>query len=409
MANLDGDGRNFSFEDSIDEEKEGPMARTTSRAPSRSISDVKKNLAAAVRNLEERQVRKWRIAHIWQRHINKRIEDKISYLQKVNSYFQPPPVTNERRDDYMSVLHLTMKANFVGFYQQRFLPALFPNSPTPLGLSKSGQSISDDLPDLASESSETSLASGSIEFGAILPSSPIRLLASDSVFLTLAMTGSIGSVSRVRRKVSPKPRDNQKSTDHYNSLTQSKVRDSLGGMRSEISEDSRTVCSSDILDKTESTRPTSCWYDTKQLGLVEWTPSYPLHAWAEIVADGEFPNPVNYSMCMASSGSKGRFSATPSYRATFLANGSPDIKVVGRTDKERDTTLCMRSHIDKKWRIRRAWILKFREVSILLCWFASQLSGTKHLKIRCDYNVNLMNHQLSEGPEPAVAYKSCDK
>ena len=176
----------------------------------------------------------------------------------VNSYFQPPPVANERRDDcIMSVLYLTMEATFVGFYQQRFLP-LFPNSPTPLGLSKSGQSISDDLPDFASEISDTSSASVSIEFGAMPPSSPIRLLASDSVFLTLAMTGSIGSVSRVRRKVSPKPRDNQKSTDHYNSLTQSKVRDSLGGMRSEISEDSRTVGSSDILDTTESTRPTSC-------------------------------------------------------------------------------------------------------------------------------------------------------
>ena len=143
----------------------------------------------------------------------------ISYSQKVNSYFHPSPVANERRDDYMSVLHLTTKANFVGFHQQQFLP-LFPNTPTPLGLSKSGQNISDDLPDFVSDSSDTSSASGqfSIEFGAILPSSPIRLLASDSVFLDLAMSGSLGLVSRVRRKVSPKPRDNQKTPDHYTVL-----------------------------------------------------------------------------------------------------------------------------------------------------------------------------------------------
>jgi hypothetical protein len=330
MANRDGGRREFSFEN-VDEEEEDPMARI-SRAPIRSVSDVKKDLAAAERDLEESQARKWQIAHIRQRHIE-RIEDMISYAQKISSYFQPPPVANERRDDCMSVLHLTMKANLVGFYRQRFLP-LFPNSPTPPGLSKSGQSASNELPDLESVSSDTSSASGSIEFGAMPPSSPIRLLSSDSVFMDLAITGSLGLVPRVRaRKVSP-PLD-KKSPDHYTVLLNRRSGFPLAvcALKSPIGPPVVRIYSTK--QRVLGQRPAAT---TKQLGL-EWTSSYPLYVWAEIVAAGEFPNPVNYSMYMASC-SEGRFSATPSYQATFLANGSPDIKVVGRTDKERDTTGC---------------------------------------------------------------------
>jgi hypothetical protein len=307
------------------------------RAPSKSGNDVKKkDAAAAERDLEQRRALKWRIAHIRQRH-RERIEEFMSYAEKIDSYFQPPPVVSERRGDYMSVLHLTMKANLAGFYQQRFLP-LFPNSPTPPGLSsKSGQSASDELPDLSSASSDTSSSAsgGSIEFGAIPPSSPIRLLANDSVFMDLAITGSLGLVPRVRaRKVLP-PRDNQKSSDHYTVLLNRRSGVPLAVCALKSPTGPPVVRIYATKQRVLGQRPAAT---TMQLGL-EWTSSYPLYAWAEIVADGEFPSPVNYSMYLAS-GSKGRFSATPSYQAAFLANGSPDIKVVGRTDKERDTTGC---------------------------------------------------------------------
>jgi hypothetical protein len=332
MANIDRGRRNFSF-DSIDKEEEDPMTRT-SPAPKFSINDVKKDLAAAERDLGGRQARKWRIARIRQRHVE-RIEDTISYVEKISSYFQLQPVAKERTDEYTPVLHLTMKANLVGFYQQRFLP-LFPTSPTPPGLSKSaGQSASDDLPGLAPDSSNTSSASGSIEFGAIPPSSPIRLLASNSVFMDLAITGSLGLVPRVRaRNVSP-PRDNQKNPDHYTVLLNQRSGIPLAVCALKSLTGPPVIRIYATKQRVQGQRPAAT---TKQLGL-EWTSSYPLYAWAEIVTNGEFPNPLNFAMYMAT-GSKGRFSATPSYQAAFLADGSPDIKVVGRTGKERDTTGC---------------------------------------------------------------------
>jgi hypothetical protein len=80
---------------------------------------------------------------------------------------------------------------------------------------------------------------------------------------------------------------------------------------------------------------------TKQLGL-DWANSsaaLPLYTWAEIVTEGMFPDPVRFSIYMAS-GSEGRFSAIPSYQAGLCNDGTPRIKMIGRTDKEMKATGC---------------------------------------------------------------------
>ena len=78
---------------------------------------------------------------------------------------------------------------------------------------------------------------------------------------------------------------------------------------------------------------------TKQLGLNWSQKSLPLYPWAEIVTEGEYPDDVRYSIYLTT-GKQGEFEDEPSYCATHESAGSPEIRVMGRTEHERTHSGC---------------------------------------------------------------------
>jgi hypothetical protein len=321
LANLNEASPPSFLEDNKDDEDDSARF-----APSRRISeDIRKNLARASRKLEKLR------AQGQPQHGIHGISEAV-----FGCFPQTGTEIDVRRGKYLTVLHLTMKAHLIDFYQNRYLP-MFPNAPTPPGLSKpQNENSAQAAPTLVgSETSDTCSSSGTIDFG-VVPSTDVNFLANDSVFMDLAITGSLGLIPRHQRsRPTPPAKNNQKSADHYVVLMNRRSGVPLAVCALRAGDGPPIV-------RMYATKPRAFGQrqaaTTKQLGL-DWTDSLPLYSWAEIVTEGEFPQPVHYSIYM-SSGSDGRFSAWPSYRAAFLANGSPDIKLVGKTDSEHFDTGC---------------------------------------------------------------------
>jgi hypothetical protein len=352
MANLDGyDSRikkskkNFSVLTTLDGghgissyvmEEEGedtkPIPAPSGRGLIGAYGPVQENMDIASKNLERIQKRKTVTA--------KRSNEAFHlYANMLTSCMLPKDEFQIRREEYMSVLHLKMKARLGFYYLQRYLP-MVPGAPVPPGLTKK----SDDVPMLVSDDSEDSSSSGIsqvIEYGSNPPSTPINCSITDSVFMDLAITGSLGLVPRHGHLTQRAPRRNQKSPDHYTVLMNRRSGVPLAVCALKSPNELPIVRIYATKQRVNGQRPAA---STKQLGL-DWACNLPLYAWAEIVTEGLFPDPVRFSIYMAS-GSEGRFSATPSYRAAFLADGAPSIKVFGRTDKEQQGTGCALISID---------------------------------------------------------------
>ena len=256
------------------------------------------------------------------------------YAHRLTACIGPADELQIRREACMSVLHLKMKAHLGPYYVYRYLPTI-PDAPVPQGMSKP-----DDIPALVSDSSDDSSSSSgnsqAIGFGSIPPSTTIKCSITNSVFMDLSITGSLGLVPRHGHQVRKAPKPNQKSPDHYIVLM---------NRRSGVP---IAVCAL----KVQSGLPIVRIYATKRRVYGQRRPlqlnnsdligrfSVPLYAWAEIATEGLFPDPVRFSIYMAS-GSEGRFSAAPSYRAGLdVADGVPKIKMVGRTDMELRETGC---------------------------------------------------------------------
>jgi hypothetical protein len=317
----------------IDEENEDEaMIAPSGRALRGADPSISEHLALASRNLQRIHQRKVEV--------DRREQDAFAmYTGILTSCIQPKDDLQIRREAYMSVLHLKMKAHLGHFYLQKYLPMLFPDAPfPPPGLAAITRN-SDDMPSLTSDDSDSSSSSGVIEYGSIPPASPITSSITDFVFMDLAITGSLGLVPRhghvARRASTPRKRD-QKSPEHYIVLMNQRSGIPLAVCALKATNGLPIVRIYATKQRVSNQRAAAT---TKQLGL-DWSNSLPLYAWAEIVTEGMHPDPIRFSIYMAS-GSEGRFSAVPSYQAGVEAeDGAPVIKVVGRTDLESRATGC---------------------------------------------------------------------
>ncbi|KAL3937973.1 MAG: hypothetical protein SGARI_001924 [Bacillariaceae sp.] len=216
-----------------------------------------------------------------------------------------------KRNRYMSVLRLKMKARLGPFYSQRYLP-MFPKSPRPVGVSIPKNRS--DVPDLASESS-TERSLGLI---------PRRGSVSPDQSMTQQSTSFMTSSS------------NLKSPDHYIVLINRRSGIPLAVCAMKAGSGPPVVRIYATRKRVYGQRPAAT---TTQLGL-EWAQDLPLFTWAEMVTVGKFPEQMKFSIFMAN-GSEGRFSTHPSYEANFDGNlEEPVIKMIGQTDMERASSGC---------------------------------------------------------------------
>ena len=235
---------------------------------------------------------------------------------------------------FLPILQLRMRCHMVDFYRKEFL-TMFPDSTLPVGMSR--QSIAPQLIRSLSGSSSWEERHGSVfelDYGMEVESSPIRMLVDRSAFMDLALTGSLGLTEQQQQGFSPASSagsrsSHSKSPTHYKVLLnrRSGVPLAVCALKSPYGPPVVRVYA--IKQRVFGQRPAA---NTAALGL-NWTEAYPLFAWAEITAEGEFPNQVEYSFYMAT-GSDGRFEQEPSYVAKHNKPGSPDISVSGRTEWE---------------------------------------------------------------------------
>mmetsp|Transcript_22422 Transcript_22422/g.39419 ORF Transcript_22422/g.39419 Transcript_22422/m.39419 type:complete len:589 (-) Transcript_22422:47-1813(-) len=248
---------------------------------------------------------------------------------------------DSRRDHYMSVLRLKMKARLGQFYSQRFL-MMFPDGPRPHGIDLPKRK-SDSVPDLTQDSSSDSSSSGDsshIDYGNLPPAIPVKCSVTDDAFLDLAITGCLGLVPRQgtnsrsssyqSRKVTTNR--NLKSPDHYIVLINRRSGIPLAVCALKAASGDPIVRIYATRKRVFAQKPAAT---TQQLGL-DWSDDLPLYSWAEVVSEGRFPDEMKFSIFMAN-GSEGRFSPQASYEASFDGNlKQPVIMMMGKTDM--DTT-----------------------------------------------------------------------
>jgi hypothetical protein len=158
-------------------------------------------------------------------------------------------------------------------------------------------------------------------------------LVTDSVFLDLAITGSLGLAERNRKPREPKVHQKQlKSPENFLVLLnrRSGVPLVVCAMKALVAKDEPPLV------RFYSTKPRSLSHKpvttTSSLGL-DWSDSLPLYTWAEVVTEGSYPEKTRYSIYLINA-YDGYFEDTPSYRAVHKSAGSPEIFVVGRTGRE---------------------------------------------------------------------------
>lgn len=246
--------------------------------------------------------------------------------------------------EHMNVLHLRLHLNCISYYKL-YLSRKQPSHPITRAVAQSikttGLSPSrktrqhkvqpPDLVNLSDESSSSSYCDG-LDFGAGPPSERIRLLVSDSVFLDLAVTGSLGLASRkLTHRVSHENHKLLKSPDQYVVLLnrRSGVPLAVCALKASSQGKPPVVRMFTTMRRVSGQSPA---VTTAKLGL-SWSESLPLYAWAEFVTEGVYPDKVCYSIYLVSD-SSGNFETSPSYRATHEAPGSLEIKVTGRTGRE---------------------------------------------------------------------------
>jgi hypothetical protein len=265
----------------------------------------------------------------------------------VNQHHQQRSSIDARRDHYMSVLRLKMKARLGYFYSQRYL-MMFPNGPRPDGIHTTTKK-KHDIPDLASDSSSASSSSSEnsqfIDYGALPPATPIKCSVTDESFLDLAITGSLGLVPRKGNSLphgysyqskNSMIHTNLKSPEHYIVLINRRSGIPLAVCAMKAASGFPVVRIYATRPRVYAQRPAAT---TQQLGL-DWADDLPLFTWAEVVSEGDFPDQMKFSIFMAN-GSEGRFSSQASYEATFDGNvEQPVIKMVGKTDMERSFSGC---------------------------------------------------------------------
>lgn len=261
--------------------------------------------------------------------------------------------TNARQ--HMTILHLRIKPRFTEFYQSH-LSRLLPDSPftqavsqgislnkmSPPRSARTWPTTSPDhhhyRPPLTPTYSDSSSSDDVVEFGQGPPSQKIRLLATGSNFADLGLTGSLG-LANPRKNHGPSAVDSSnriKPPSHYSVLMNRRSGVPLAVCALKTATTGPPVVRIYVTKRRLfGQRPAAT---TKKLGL-DWCESYPLYPWAEIVTEGRYPNRVRYSIFLAK-GNDGRFEESPSYRAEHTSVGSPEIRVVGRTERDTKRSGC---------------------------------------------------------------------
>jgi hypothetical protein len=239
-----------------------------------------------------------------------------------------------------------------------------------------GKSFATDLP-LYKEGTHASKVT--VGFGTLSgpSSSPIRMWMTDQVFLDLALTGSLGWVSGKDRLKPPTYLTKQQISD-------SKLSPPIPPNRHLVLLNRRSfvplvVCRAETGKKERGGGPPVVGVyatkrrfsgqdpaaTTRQWGL-DWTssgdemlkdpeispwpisntsdsPSLPLYWWAKIEVAGSYPNRVRYLVFMARESTKKNeqvdFEEYASYLAIHESFSSPEVLVLGRTDKKPDTKM----------------------------------------------------------------------
>ena len=254
-------------------------------------------------------------------------------------------------DDNMLVLHLKMPPSRCYNYYNRKLSQWKPHHPLSL-MMENGLETTDFLvprkscrgpffvPDLASTSDEssTSHANAELEFGKSPPSAPVRLLATDSVFLDLAITGSLGLVVNKRRtRGAHMDRQLMKRPDQYTVLLNRRSGIPIAVCALKTPNKGPPIVR--IFTTQQRVFGQNEAATTDQLGLNWAQGSLPLYPWAEIVTEGEYPEQVRYSIFLTT-GWQGEFEDSPSYHASHVSPGSPEVRVMGRTEREEKHSGC---------------------------------------------------------------------
>jgi len=251
-------------------------------------------------------------------------------------------------DDEMLVLHLKMPNLKCYRYYRMHLSRWKPHNPLSLVIENGiettnltpllygGSKLH--VPDLGTVSDDSSASHNSaVDFGTSPMSYPVQLLVTDSVFLDLAITGSLGLNQKKRRPKACIDRKLLKSPDQYIVLLNRR-----SGIPIAVCA-LKTPCKGPPVVRIFTTKRRVFGQTkaatTKQLGLTWWKESLPLYPWAEIVTEGAYPETVRYSIFLTT-GSHGEFEEKPSYKATHSHAGSPEIRVVGRTEREATHSGC---------------------------------------------------------------------
>jgi hypothetical protein len=283
-------------------------------------------------------------------------------------------------EEHVIVLDLKMSVKWWTFYKRHLLRRM-PDDDLTLTISncienvcsdplttKKSQLFSQRIEALTSKSKHTDLEFGSGPF-----SSPIRLLATNSVFLDLSITGSLGLARTQRRPRCTLGKRGLKTPDQYIVLMNRRSGVPL------------VVCA--LKASAMDSPPIVRFYTTKQringqdavtttqkLGL-KWCKSLPLYTWAEVVTEGTYPDRVRYSIHVAIHKS-GKFEILPSYRAIHLHPGSPDILVVGKTEREKAhfgcaaLSLCRDDNAVKEDTFLKVSICRGIDPALLICFAA---------------------------------------
>ena len=256
---------------------------------------------------------------------------------------------SSRASRHMVVLHLRLIPRCAEFYESH-LSRFLPDNPFVKAMSNGINSSeltptrnfprkSIHIPELMrNDSDSASSLSTDVDFGAGPPSLPVRILVNDAAFLDLGITGSLGLIEprrpdvqaqRGRRFITP--------PKHYLVLLNRRSGTPLAVCAL------RTGETGDPIVRVYATKPRTCSQQrpvatTRKLGL-DWTKSLPLYAWAEIVTKGRYPSKAKYSIFYAT-GDDARFDKIPSFIAEHSSVGSPEIRVLGMTERESGYTGC---------------------------------------------------------------------
>lgn len=294
-----------------------------------------------------------------------KVEDQQGVIGRYASTAEGKQALNSENPS--SLLRLTMRANFSTFYHTVYLRRF------PQQVIKKGSALARtvDLPGQVTDkeanmlrsamSVDTSNTQRNGQYDALRS---IRHAYSKDVFMRLGIQGSLGLLAALKGDVSGTGgiRRSPKKT----SMKQLVLIDL--GTRAPVAVCALKSLYGPPVVRIHSPNP-SIFCQAPSAGIkFEGRALYP---WAEIRVEGEFPLPVRYSVSLAIGND--RFESEPSYRGSHLRVGSPDISVVGKTEKESVMSGCAIITLGKGGRSNdRFYISIARGVdpSLFLCFAA---------------------------------------